>query len=397
MFLLGLFLAMNVALGAALLSERTLRILFAVLTLLAGVWLIVGHLQAPGHEVVSLLLVGVLLAGTFGGGGVAVLALPVGLLAPLALASSGGVALAVHNHWHTASTLLLGLGVALALRQAWSLAEASSSRWARPALLTALTAAPSAFFLMTTPATGLRAGNVLLPMATPTGQEARLVVLQDGGANSWPWLEPLQFALPVGLALLGMVVLLAFAARPGFLRHRIIMAVVALVLLVVWGFVAIASPGALAPLREVDPELVVAAIRPAFVPADAMAYLSPEWDTWQMSRAALALWFGVGAWLAASLLLVTRAPLPAGAVPRETAALAPIVLLIAALMLAEAWSLQALGVASQMGAPGLVFALTALVACATLLGERLRFAMWLVVAAVSSSWLLAFVAEKVIA
>ena len=397
MLLLALFLAMNVALASSLLSERSLRILYALLSVLGLAWVVVGHIQTPGYEVASLLLFGVLLAGVFAGPGVAIVALPTALLLPLALSTEGGVALAVHNHWQTMAMVGLGAGVTLTLRQGWALAESSTGRWTRASLLALLAAAPATFLALVTPATGLRAGNVLLPMASLNGVEARIVVLEDGGANSWPWLEPLQFALPVALALLATGALLAFAVRSEELRHRVVMWFFALVVLLVWGFLTISSPGALAPLHEVDPVLVVDALRPAFVPADALTYLSPDASSWRMAPSSLALWFGVGAWVSVSALLVSRVPRGAVSGRREHAALAPLVLAGAALLLAEAWSLQALGVASQKGAPGLVFALAAMAAGVTMFRGRMRVALWLVLSALSASWLVAFVATKVIA
>lgn len=394
---IGLLLALNIGLCASLLPERWLRLLFAGLSVLSLVWLIQQHVARPGDELATLWVLGLSLSGVFAGSGIAVLALPLAALIPLSLATDANVALAVHNHWHTAGSIVLAMGVGAALRQAWLVAHEGAPTWGRPALLTVLLASPLTFILGATPGVGARAGNLLLPMQSLDGLEARMVVLDASGASSWPWLEAIEYGAVVAAALIGFSVLLFFAARPERPRHRLLLSFFALAVMLVWGFVTLASPATFAPLTDVDPQKVVDALRPGFVPAEATIYLTPERDEWKMSVAALSLWLGVGAWVASSALLAVRAPQPPSQLQREPAALAPTLLLAGGLLLAEAWSQQAMSAASPGRGYGLVFAIAAAVAAASSLRGRARLGAWLITAAAIAAWSMSLIAARVIA
>src|SRR5699024_10528912 len=129
----------------------------------------------------------------------------------------------------------------------------------------------------------------------------------------------------------------------------------------------------------------------------ATTYLSPEESTWHMGRAAIALWFGVGLWIATSVLIAASPRQEAGAQRLEHAALAPVTILLGALLFAEAWSAQDVEVAAQRGTQGLIFALAALAASAVLLRGRLRILLCVLTAASSTLWLVATIAQKVVA
>lgn len=394
---IGLLLALNIGLCASLLPERWLRLLFAGLSALSLVWLIQQHIARPGFELATLWVLGLSLSGVFSGAGVAVLALPLAALIPLSLAGDANVALAVHNHWHTAGTIVLAMGVGAALRQAWLVAHEGAPTWGRPALLSVLLASPLTFILGATPSVGARAGNLLLPMQSVDGLEARMVVLDANGASSWPWLEAIEFGSVIAVALIGFSALLFFAARPDRPRHRLLLSFFALAVMVTWGFVTVASPGSLGPLTDVDPQKVVDALRPGFVPAEATVYLTPERDEWKMSIAALSLWFGVGAWVATSALLAVRPTQAPAQLQREPAALAPALLLGGGLLLAEAWSQQAMSASADGGGYGLVFAIAAAVAAASSLRGRARLGAWLIVAACIAAWSMSLIAGRVVA
>lgn len=394
--LVGLLLALNIGLCASLLSERWMRGLFGVLALAALTYLVQSHFSTPGYEVVPLLVLGLSLSGMLAGPSVVAIAPALAALIPMALVYDGASALSVHNHWQTVAVLTAGLAAGFSLRQAWTNLHARSERWGRALFLLPMLAAPLTFIAMTTPRSGARAGNVLLPMVSLDGLEARLVVLQDSGASSWPWLEPLENSALVAIAAIGFSALLYMVVRSGLTKHRVLMSTFALATMIVWGVVTVTSSAAVMPLMNVDPELVVEALRPSYVPAEAMVYLAPERAEWRMSQPALALWLGMGAWLASSALLTVRQRVHVVEAGRESSALAPLLFVVAALFFAEAWSLQSLGVPSQKGANGALFALAALVGAATLLQGRLRTIVWMLVTASTSMWLVAFVSERVI-
>lgn len=396
--LFGTLVALIFAASSTSLRERGLQAIFGSLSLLTIAWLAMLFIKAPGHEAMPLLLLGVLMSGTVRGEASRVLVLPVALLLPLALVTHSGAMVAVNDPWRALGMVTMGAGVGFSLRFAWLLAERSYHAWFRPALLgLLLVAAPGLILVMGTPATGTRAWNFLLPMTSIEGTSARVVALQDGAASAWPWLEPLSYALPIAIAAIIVAFCIALIARPTERVVEPFTLVVSVLTLAVFGVSLFLTPGALSVIEHVDPQAVVDAIRPPFVPHNATTYLSPEEHVWQVSRTGLALWLGIAGWVASTIILAGSRRPAMNELRIEHAAVAPLMILVAGLFFAESWSAQAVEVAALRGTQGLIFSLAALGAAAVLLRGRLRILLCVLVAASSTLWLAATIAQKVLA
>lgn len=397
--LLGTIIALVFSASAMSMRERGLQAIFGALSLMVLAWLAMLYLTAPGHEAIPLLLLGVLASGTVRGTASRALILPVALLLPLAFVTDSGAMVAVHNVWRALGMLVMGAGIGFSLRFAWHLSERSSQRWFRPALLGVLSASvPGLILTMASPSHGANAWNVLLPMTSLDGASARVVALQEGAAHAWPWLEPLALALPIAVAAVVLAVVVPFVVRPAERRVHPLTLILGALVLAVFTVPLFLTPGALSAIENVDPQAVVNAIRPPFVAHDASTYLSPEESTWLVSRAGIALWLGVGGWLAASVILGgSRRVVETDALVPEHAALAPLTILVAGLFFAESWSAQAVEVAALRGTQGLVFALAAFAGAAVLMRGRLRALLCILAATSSTLWLAATIAQKVLA
>jgi|GEM_PF-4376529 len=390
--------AMVIAAAAVTMRERGLQALYGAFALMTLAWLLLTMQQAPGHTFVPLLLLGVTLSGTVRGAASRVLALPIALLLPLTLVAHRGGQLAVHDPWRAAALVCMGAGIGLSLRYAWSLSERSAWASVRAGTLSVwLIAVTGLVVAMATPLHGTRAWNLLLPMVSESGQTARVVALHETSSRAWPWLEPLNYALPIALIAALVVIAALWFFRPQMRGVHPLALALTIAVMCVFGGVMMVTPGAWAPLTNIDAQAVVEAIRPPFVPHDAVTYLSPEESTWSLSRAALALWLGVGGWLGASALLGGAQRQDSSDVTPEHAALAPVFLLVGALFFAESWSAQAIEVSAQRGTQGLVFALAAFAGAAVLLRGRLRVVLCVLVGASSALWLAATLAQKVLA
>lgn len=395
--LFGALIALVFSASSMSLRERGLQAMYGTLSLLTLAWLALLFIQAPGHEAIPLLLLGVLMSGTVRGEASRVLILPVALLLPLALATHSGAMVAVNDPWRALGMVSMGAGVGFSLRFAWLLSERSNHAWFRAALLGLLLAAPGLILVMGTPATGVRAWNFLLPMTSVDGTSARVVALQDGAASAWPWLEPLAYALPIAIAAIVVAIGIAFIARPTKRVLQPFTLIGALLTLVVFIAALFLTPGAWSVIEQVDPQMVVDAIRPPFVPHDATTYLSPQDHVWQISRAGLALWLGLAGWIASTVILAGSRRPGIEELRVEHAAVAPLMILVGGLFFAESWSAQAIEVASLRGTQGLIFSLAALAAAGVLLRGRLRTLVCVLVAASSTLWLAATIAQKVLA
>lgn len=389
--------ALVIAGAAVSLRERGLQYFFAALTLMTAAWLSLLYIQVPGHEFATLLLLGTTASGMLRGKASRVLVLPIALLLPLAMISTQGNTFAVHDPWRAAGLVGMGAGVGLALRYMWSLAERAPKTWLRASAVSAWAiVVPGTILALGTPARGERAWNLLLPMVSLEGQSARVVALHSSSSRAWPWLEPLSFALPIAIGTIALVVIAAWFLKTSDKRvHPTAFGLAMLVLAAFYGTI-FATAGAWSPLTDVDAQQVVQSVRPPFVPHDAVTYLTPDENSWQLSRPALALWLGLGGWLAASGLLIGHRPSNAPVMRDEHAALAPMMILISSLFFAESWSAQAIEVAAQRGTQGLIFALAALTAAAVLMRGRLRVAVCLLASASSAIWLAATLAQKVL-
>lgn len=396
--LFGTLVALVFSASSMSLRERGLQAMYGTLSLLTLAWLALLFIKAPGHEAIPLLLLGVLISGTVRGEASRVLMLPVALLLPLAFVTHSGAMVAVNDPWRALGMVSMGAGVGFSLRFAWLLSERSNHAWFRAALLgVLLVAAPGLILVMGTPATGMRAWNFLLPMTSVDGTSARVVALQDGAASAWPWLEPLSYALPIAIAAIVVAIGIALFVRPTKRMVQPFTLGAASLILIVFIAALFITPGAWSVIEQVDPNMVVDAIRPPFVPHDATTYLSPEEHVWQLSRAGLALWLGIAGWIASSVILAGSRRPAIETLRVEHAAVAPLMILAAGLFFAESWSAQAVEVASLRGTQGLIFSLAALAAAGVLLRGRLRTLICVLVAASSTLWLAATIAQKVLA
>jgi len=389
--------ALVIASAAVSLGERGLQRFFGALTLMTAAWLSFLYIQAPGHEFAALLLLGVTASGMLRGEASKVLVLPIALLLPLVMVSMQGNAFAVHDPWRAAGLIGMGAGVGLALRTMWSIAEHAPSSWLRASIVSLWAlVVPATIIALGTPLRGERAWNWLLPMVSVEGQSARVVALHSTSSRAWPWLEPLSFALPIVMAAIALAILAAWLLKPSEKRvHPLAFGLALLVLAAFYGAI-FGTAGAWSPLTDVDAQRVVENIRPPFVPHDAVTYLTPDENTWQIAPAALGLWLGLGGWLAASGLLIGHRRLEITTLRDEHAAFAPMMILIAAMFFAESWSAQAIEIAAQRGTQGLIFALAALTAAAVLMRGRLRVVLCVIASASSAIWLAATLAQKVL-
>lgn len=396
--LFGAVGALAIASAAAMMRERHLQLLYGALSVIVLAWLGFTMQRSSGHELVPLLLLGITLSGVVRGAASKVLMLPIALLLPLTMVTERGAQLAVHDPWRAAGLVCMGAGIGFALRYAWGLSQRNVSLVSRTGALSLWAiAVPGTVLALATPIYGTRAWNVLLPMVSLTGENARVVALHESSSRAWPWLEPLTFALPIAGAAVVLVIVAMWFLRPTERRLHPVAFGLAIVVIFAFGGVLMVTPGAWTPLIDVDAQMVVDAIRPPFVPHDATTYLSPEENTWQIASAALALWLGIGGWIGASSLLIGSPQRVEDEGTEEHAAFAPLFLLAGALFFAESWSHQAVEVAAQRGAQGVMFALAALAAAAVLLRGRLRIVLCAMVGASAAIWLAATLAQKVLA
>lgn len=344
-------------------SERVVRAALLVGALLSLGLMVQGHLSSPGFEVAWLLLFGVLLAGAFPGAGVKGALIPAALFVPLVFAMDGTGRWASHSHWSTAAYVVLGAGVSLAFRALAVSVAGADDRAGRLRLLGVTLVSPLVLLTALVPAKGALAWNVLLPMASSEGVLARVVVLSDTGADAWPWLEPIAWALPVAVATMAMVGMYGVLQRTLRPRGQAIACVLALVALVGWVAVLWLTPGVRVPLEDVDAAQVLASARPSWVAASSVTYLAPETSLWSFALAPVLLWLGVGASMAVGLVVAQSAPseTPQDEVlPGMGFVNAGVLVLVAGLFLAESWVMQASSTLAQTGVQGLWFANAAL-------------------------------------
>lgn len=371
LWILFVALASVGVLALAQLPEKLVRWAFALGLVGAVVGLVLNHLSTPGFELGWMLLVGVTLAGAIGGEAVKGALVPLALSLPLALAGDVSGNWASHTHWSTAAYVLIGFAIAWSFRALASEAGGFAQRSNRVRFVLVGASIAAGALAAWVPSKGPFAWNVLLPMVNERQVPAEIVTLAATGADAWPWLEPLTFALPTALLMLAMVLAFTLSQRTLLKRGTTIAAVISAVVALVWIGLAANMPGALGVLPEVDPSAVLASARPAWIPSDATVYLGPENSVWQVSRAALLLWCAVGLALATSLSVsqsVGSSEIGSGA---NMAMVGAVMLAVVGAFLAESWTQQATSTTAQPWEGVVWFASAAFVGGASMLRGQL--------------------------